>query len=281
MDALARELDKRSIRILLGYICTDPAGLKALNDLAAKVANNNARCDHETICQIGKQVLGNTKIGDTDFRALLDNWAAVKLGSIKGRDLVQRRAQRLGIAAPDPDTDPTGFMRLFQGEVDDTFKALKFLSQKAMENGSRELKPLFDERAAFGRAAKDPNVTQAEREHALRQFDILDNDIRYRMTSMTAWYPKLGGHLDDAQHGENEFKANYRQAFEAVGADSRDFQRAFEGSGMKQGDIDRELKKLTPPAPAQPGDGAFLPSRERRLPFLAPHAVPAIQRRAA
>ncbi|NQT87718.1 hypothetical protein HQ560_13195, partial [bacterium] len=85
----------------------------------------------------------------------------------------------------------------------------------------------------------------------------VEQNIRHRMTSMAAWYPKLGGHLRKAERGENIFKAGFRKAFLEAGATHDDFREAFKAAGMAAADIEREIKKL-PPEVKKPGDGACL-----------------------
>ncbi|NQT85669.1 hypothetical protein HQ560_02830, partial [bacterium] len=219
MDDLVKELDKRAIRILLGFIVTDPDGLRELNDLARRVVKEGARCDHKTICEIGKRVLVKHKGAVGDAADILDSWAAVKLGDAKGLDLVLRRAKRLKITPPpDPTADPGKFMELLDAEVNDTYRTINFLSQGAMQSGGKLLKPLFERRSAHAKAAKDLNATQADRDTAELNRVAVEQNIRHRMTSMAAWYPKLGGHLRKAERGENIFKAGFRKAFLEAGA---------------------------------------------------------------
>jgi hypothetical protein len=256
MDGLVKELDKRAIRVLLGFITTHPDGLAEINALGPKAVQGEV-CDHKTICEIGQRVVdklaADGQMADAaHVKQILQNWADVKLGTAKGSDFVARRCERLGQEAPDPVRDPAAFTALFKAEVQETFDVLNNLGRSAIGAGAQELSTLYTNRKQWREEAQRPGLDEGARALAKQRADTADEHIKYRMTALAYWYDKLGHHLEAKDHDENGFKQTFRDALQKAGATREDFRTTLKAAGMKDEQIDAVINKITWPPPDQP-----------------------------
>jgi hypothetical protein len=307
MDAIVKELDKRAIRVLISFLATHPEGLSKLNDFGGEVLKEGGeRRDHKSICEVGEAII-KTMGGDADFQGkdlaamaeLIQSWGDVKLGELKGSDLVRRRCERTKTKMPEPGSDE--YNTMFTEELNQTFAALEAMGTRAMREGSKKLRATFEDRAKYAAEAARAAPGSDEWKLAAAKCHRVDRDIRHRMTAMAAWYKKLGGHLGEAHVDENVFKETFREAFRHAGATKDDVRRSFRDAGLGGPLVEKvaaefpEGTKLpdwqpsTRAAPAGPAgggarEGALWLDRERRPSRLTrrlPRRLPAGVRRAA
>lgn len=242
LASYAKELNKRSIRILLGFIVSDPEGRRMLNELPERSLRGEV-ADHSTICDIGLKVLESMEAASghrlNNVRELIETSRDVKQGTADVDEIVRRQLNKApGDPLPAPDTPE--YRRAFEAYARNTKRVVNVMTTHAVRAGAMEMKPLFDARKelAAQMAAPDfanaPEAVRTDTEHRMRALELA---IEVQILPLAAWHNDLGGHLDAPTPPgvENPLQRTVRDALREAGAAPDDFDNALQKVGGAQG----------------------------------------------
>ncbi len=234
LAAYVKELNKRSIRILLGFILSDPEGQRLLNELPERALRGEV-CDHSTICDIGLKVLERMEAQRghklDNVRELIATSRDVKKGTADVDEIVRRQLNKQpGDPLPAPDSDE--YRKAFEGYVRNTKRVVNVMTTQAIKAGAQEMKPLFESRAALQKQIDAPDFASkpaAEQAAIKERKKAVDLAIEVQLLPLAAWHKNLGGHLDEPHPagGENPLQQAVRQALKEAGAAPDDYDKAL------------------------------------------------------
>ncbi len=217
-EAYAKELDKRAIRIMLGFLCTTDAGLKLLNELPDRALAGEV-VDHSTICDIGIEVLSRLDIPESplaqEIAEVIRSWKNIKMGHTTADDLVRRQLAE-GQSLPTPD-DPD-YRQNFLESAGKTMQLVDLLVEKGFRRGAGKLTPLFEQKQALTRTMQSPEfaaLPEDQRQQHERRLQVVESSIALKLTGLAALHDKLG------EDGETLREALKR--LEAVGYEEAQF----------------------------------------------------------
>jgi hypothetical protein len=196
-DDYAKELDKRAIRIMVGFLCTHPEGLAELNKLPGK-ALKGGKVDHSTFCDITLGVIKKIEASSGKqygaIREVIEGWQGIKMGKFNADDLVRQKLRIAdGTALPDPSSGQ--YKRAFESVVADTMKVVDFMVERGVQKGAQEMAPLFKARKRLQGEVSAPGFAQRpalEQEQVKAQLDVANSAARLKLTGIAALHDKLG-----------------------------------------------------------------------------------------
>jgi hypothetical protein len=197
-DDFAKELDKRAIRILLGFLTTDPDALRELNALPDTALRTGQAFDHSTFCEIAIRHVQRmeTKHGQAfpKIREVIEGWQQIKMGKFNADDLVRQKL-KLAAGAPLPKPSDPKYRTAFKAVVADTQRAIGFMTRLGFQRGAKELTPLFAEQKKLRAVVNDPAFAQrplGDRRVIEARLRAVEGSVKLKLTGLAALYDKLG-----------------------------------------------------------------------------------------